>query len=265
MICKGSILSFCDIFLLIFIFLRCKIDTWRCSGMINNLGEKISNLRIKQGLSQYDLAEKLSAVGISVTNQKISKWETDYTIPNALQFIALCEVLNINDVAGTFGNPNISSPLSMLNDEGKKKAAEYIDLLIASGKYKNVKENINFPTREIKLFDLPVSAGVGEFLDSDSFELIEVGREVPEEADFGVRICGNSMEPQFINGQIVWIHKQDVLNDGEIGIFGLDNKAYCKKLSITTASTKLISLNPNYSPIEIPKGVDLHVFGKVVG
>lgn len=235
------------------------------NGMINNLGEKIANLRIIQGLSQYDIAEKLNAKGISVTNQKVSKWETNYTIPNAIQFIALCEVLNVNDLAGTFGNSSSSSPLSMLNDEGKKKAAEYIELLMASGKYKNDEEKLIPAARKIKLFDLPVSAGIGEFLDSDGFELIEVGREVPEDADFGVKISGNSMEPQFINGQIVWIHKQDVLNDGEIGIFGFDSKAYCKKLSITTASTKLISLNPDYSPIEIPKGVDLHVFGKVVG
>lgn len=120
-------------------------------------------------------------------------------------------------------------------------------------------------TRQIKLFDIPVSAGTGQFLDSDAYELIDIGSEVPDSADFGLRISGNSMEPEYIDGQIVWVHQQDVLNDGEIGISGYDNNAYCKKLSLTTAGTKLISLNSEYSPIEVPKNSVLHVFGKVVG
>lgn len=72
------------------------------------------------------------------------------------------------------------------------------------------------------------------------------------------------MEPEYIDGQIVLVHQQDVLNDGEIGIFGYDNNAYCKKLSLSTAGTKLISLNSEYSPIEVPKNGVLHVFGKVL-
>ena len=37
---------------------------------------------------------------------------------------------------------------------------------------------------------MPVSAGTGQFLDNDSYEEVEVGAEVPETADFGVRISG---------------------------------------------------------------------------
>lgn len=70
--------------------------------------------------------------------------------------------------------------------------------------------------------------GTGQFLDSDRFSEIEVGDEVAASADFGVRVAGDSMEPLYLNGQIIWIHKQDTLEEGEIGIFFLDGEAYVK-------------------------------------
>ena len=230
---------------------------------MNIIGKRLSQLRTEKGLSQPELAERLTVIGIKTNGQKISKWETDYTIPNAYQFLGLCNILDIRDVLETF---EISeNPLSQLNEIGQQKVDEYIDLLVLSGKYSKKSANVIPFTRQIKLFDIPVSAGTGQFLDSDAYDLIEIGSDVPENADFGLRISGNSMEPEYSNGQIVWVHQQDILGDGEIGIFSYDNNAYCKKLSLTTAGTRLISLNPDYAPIEIPKDVVLHVFGKVVG
>ena len=78
-----------------------------------------------------------------------------------------------------------------------------------------------FLRRKLSLFDLPVSAGSGQFLDSDRFSEIEVGDEVAASADFGVRVAGDSMEPLYLDGQITWIHKQDTLEEREIGIFYL--------------------------------------------
>lgn len=230
--------------------------------MKKSLGQKITEIRVRKGLSQHELADKLNKNGVSVSNQKISKWETDYTVPNAKQFIALCEVLSIYDVLSVFSN--INSPLAHLNQEGQNKVDEYIHILLTSGLFsKNPDKVISF-TRTLKLFDLPVSAGTGEFLECDYFEKIEVGNDVPEEADFALRISGNSMEPVYQDGQIVWVHQQEALNDGDIGIFSFENKAYCKKLSLTTAATKLVSLNPDYKPILIPKDAELRVFGKVI-
>lgn len=234
--------------------------------MNKTLGEKITAARISSGLSQNDVADFISKKGLSVTNQKVSKWETNYTIPNAYQFLALCEALNISDVLGTFGDTSISSPLSKLNEEGKKKVDEFIKILIATGMFNNeTAPNKVVTLRNLPLYDLAVSAGTGKYLDSDTCVMVEVGSDVPMAANFGVRISGDSMEPRFVDGQIVWVHQQPLLNDGEIGIFSFENNSYCKKLSIEEDSITLISLNPNYPPIEIPKNTDLKCFGKVVG
>ena len=119
--------------------------------------------------------------------------------------------------------------------------------------------------RNIRLFDIPASAGTGSFLDGENYSILEVGEEVPAEADFGIRISGDSMEPQFINGQIVWVHQQETLSTGEIGIFYFDGNAYCKKLKDDEDGLFLLSLNTRYEPIPIKETSSFKVFGKVVG
>jgi repressor LexA len=124
---------------------------------------------------------------------------------------------------------------------------------------------IQKPSRIIHLYDIPVSAGHGEWLEESTYEELEVGSEVPETADFGVRVEGDSMEPQFVNGQIVWIHKMEQIEDGEIGIFYLDGKGYIKKLQDNKKGSYLISLNKKYDPIEINENTIFRTLGKVVG
>lgn len=117
----------------------------------------------------------------------------------------------------------------------------------------------------IRLFDIPASAGTGSFLDGENFTELEVGEEVPADADFGIRISGDSMEPRFINGQIVWVKQQESLLSGEIGIFYLDGNAYCKKLKDDAEGSFLISLNNKYDPIPVTGNNSFKIFGKVVG
>ena len=85
------------------------------------------------------------------------------------------------------------------------------------------------------------------------------------DADFGVRVSGDSMEPLYLNGQIIWVHQQETLEDGEIGIFFLDVEAYVKKYHQTPDGISLISMNKKYAPIKVSSGSVFRTFGKVVG
>ena len=115
--------------------------------------------------------------------------------------------------------------------------------------------------RLLRLYDIPVSAGQGNYLDDAEYEMIEVDSTVPNSADYAVRVSGDSMMPRFVDRQITFIHEQSVLNEGEIGIFCLNGDAYLKKLE----KGYLVSLNPAYPPIPIRDYDDLSVMGKVVG
>lgn len=232
---------------------------------MESIGKIIAAYRRQHNMSQTDLANELARFGFQIKKSAISSWETGTSQPNASQFLALCRLLSITDIYNIFiGGYNPNDPLSELNSVGRDKVLDYINLLIKSGDYSRPDPGIIQFRRPIKLFNLPASAGTGEFLDSDDYELINVGSEVPEYADFGIRIHGNSMEPQYVNGQIVWVEQTKQLNNGEIGIFFLDGNAYCKKLKDDAEGLFLMSLNPDYNPITITETSDFLIFGRVV-
>lgn len=232
---------------------------------MRSLGEIISTHRKKLGISQVELSNMLGTHGYSLTNKAISTWEKDAAEPSISVLLLLCKLLNITDIYGEHYGENPDNPLADLNEEGQAKAKEYIELLKMSGMYTPTPAVIIPFRRNIRLFDIPASAGTGSFLDGENYSILEVGEEVPAEADFGIRISGDSMEPQFINGQIVWVHQQETLSTGEIGIFYFDGNAYCKKLKDDEDGLFLLSLNTRYEPITIKETSSFKVFGKVVG
>lgn len=232
---------------------------------MNSFGGIIAKYRKERHLHQNELCEMLEKEGMEINNKVLSAWETDRTEPTLSQYFTLCRILGIKDIyEEVFGfNPyNATSPLS---DEGREKVDEYIELLAGSGKYERRKAQI-IPIRKnyIRLFGMPVSAGPGNFLTGDDYEEVERTDDIPAEADFGVKISGDSMTPRYQDKQTIWIQQAEELADGEIGIFLLDGNAYCKKLQNNKKGTFLISLNEKYDPIPITEYSIFKVFGRVL-
>lgn len=236
---------------------------------MNQLNEYLQALRNERHLSQVDVANGFKERGYNVTNQMIYNWESGRIRISGEMLLVLCDILKIHDIRAAFDRNEVPSLLSELNDTGIKMVSDYASLLRASGQYQKkpaVRICYKAQSRIMKLFHLPVSAGNGEYLDSEAYDEIEVGNEVPDNADFGVTISGDSMEPQFVNGQTVWVHAQDSIEPGEIGIFFHNGEGFIKKLGNDGAHTLLISLNhKKYPPRVIREDDEFLVFGKVVG
>ena len=117
--------------------------------------------------------------------------------------------------------------------------------------------------RSIGLYDMPVSAGVGEFLaDSNRVEDIIIPDDPrTAEADYALRINGDSMEPKYHSGDVILIQTTDTVEEGELGIFVLDGSGYFKRYG----GDHLISLNPKYPPIPLKDFEDVACCGRVVG
>ena len=227
------------------------------------VNETLCAIRKDKGMTQTQVAEFLTERGIEVTQRAVSKWENGGTQPNTEQFLLLCELYDIRDVLSTFKGK--SGFLDTLNARGKSRVKEYIRLLEADEAFaSSVKKQPERLIRTLPLYELPVSAGTGQFLDSDSYELIEVDESVPLSATFAVRISGDSMTPRYEDGQVIYIKPQQTIDNGECGIFSLNGNAYCKVLS-RDASLKLESLNSKYSPIAVGEYDEFRVIGKVVG
>jgi phage repressor protein C with HTH and peptisase S24 domain len=178
------------------------------------------------------------------------------------QFLLLVKLYGVRDILSVFYSIPARNAYAKLNERGVEKAKEYIALLAQSDlfiKQKNVSENRR--TRTIPLYDIPVSAGTGMFLDSDQYELIEVDDTVPSAATFAVTVSGDSMEPEFEDRQIIYVRQQITIEPGEVGIFMLNGDVYCKQ----AADGSLVSFNPSYRPIRIGEYDDFRIIGKVVG
>lgn len=117
--------------------------------------------------------------------------------------------------------------------------------------------------RIIPLYDIPLSAGLGEnILDSD-IPFVEYETDVMD-GDFALHVSGDSMEPDIPNGSIVVIKKQSEIADGISSAFFLNGEVYCKKLLHKDGRAFLCSDNTEYQPIEIHEGDTLKAYGKIV-
>ena len=116
--------------------------------------------------------------------------------------------------------------------------------------------------RRVLLYDLPVSAGPGVYLDDETAEEIHIpDNEKTRTADFALRISGNSMEPKYHDGDILLIENTDSVEIGELGIFILDGNGYFKKFG----GDCLISLNPEYGDILLKEYAEAVCCGRAVG
>jgi len=232
---------------------------------MTDVGPILAELRKAAHLTQRRVAERLEQeYGIRLLPATVSNWEKGVSVPNADQFLALCGIYQVRSINGAFRVRIEGDPLALLNDAGLDKVYDYADLLVRSGLYDAPHAEVVPFTRKIPLYLLEASAGTGQFVDSDAYEMIEVGSEVSPAADFGVTLAGDSMEPLYVNGQTVWVHQQEVLRSGDIGIFWYDGNAFCKKYRETGGQIRLISLNPKYDPIPVREERGFKIFGRVV-
>ena len=197
----------------------------------NIIGKRIQEVRKEKGVSLEGLSYVLRQYGIDMKQTGIGRWESGTVIPNAYQLMALSHIFQIEDPKTFFTESPTDA--DALNEEGLRKVREYKEDLIASGKYRPAPapaagSNV-LKFREMPMSLLPVSAGPGAFLDENNFELRRFpADEIPDGAEFAIRISGDSMEPVYSNGQIIWVQLCKQLRPGEVGIFEYDGNGYVK-------------------------------------
>lgn len=113
-----------------------------------------------------------------------------------------------------------------------------------------------------RLSENKVSAGTGfDLNDPDQWKSIDVV-DTPEarQADFAVEVEGNSMEPDYFDGDIVYISLATEVPLGQVGLFVQNGKGYIKEAGLNC----IISRNPEYDDI-FPSDGDIECKGRVIG
>ncbi|WDA46792.1 LexA family protein [Fusobacterium nucleatum] len=196
-----------------------------------DVGKMIKELRIKKNISQEDLANILSVNRATIANYESGR--------RALTIDKLEELLNALDTSlADFFNSN-----NLEKTEVKPQELKKIPILS------------------------DVSAGYGKEALEDATHWIKLPTSIARNATFGTFVAGDSMEPKINDGDLLLVQDTPQLDSGEIGVFLLNEKVYCKRFHYNPITKELVlkSLNTNYKPMYISRDDDFRIIGKVVG
>lgn len=241
------------------------------------IAENITHFRKQRGITQKELAKE---VGISASTM------TDYmklrSAPSFGVIQKLADYFGVrkSDIDTTFKEEStdslpdtpdfltqqITDNVVQLSVENKKIVLRTSEDLLKE--QKNEEETkINEVSEVIQLYsydyyDHAASAGTGQYLNDVRVERIELPVDI--DADFVIPIKGDSMEPDYHDGDLVFIQTSVELNDGVIGVFNYNGEAYIKQLVIDKDQAYLHSLNPAYKDMPITPETEFRIIGEVV-
>lgn len=197
-------------------------------------GERIRARRDELHMTRAELA---SLLGVSVS--AISNYETNISFPKEDVVLRIFDCLDTDPNtlfqdsfrAGsqvlTHLERRLLEDYRGLSSKGRDTVRDLVDALCS---YRNEVEESRFRTeaRQIPFYRSPAAAGYAAPVFGEDFDYITVSREVPQGAEFAVRIQGDSMAPYIADGSVVYVNR-DPLRPGDIGIFCVDGEMFCKQ------------------------------------
>ena len=200
--------------------------------------ERLKEARKAKRYSQAEVSKMLG-----VTQQAVGKWETGRSTPDPQTVARLAEILDTpSDVLlGLRKEPGVSAAV------GRNAFSRYTESQI------------------------PVVGTVRAGYGALAFEE-DYGQEYARVKDpsnyFYLVVRGDSMEPRIQDGDLALVHKQDTLENGDLGvlIYGDEGEGTLKRYIQRGNCVVLQPFNPAYSEMVI-KGEDLnhlHIAGRVV-
>ena len=156
--------------------------------------------------------------------------------------------------------PRIDKIEMMANYFGISKA----DLVEDRNIYNKKSRAIRIPVLGRVIAGIPVDA-IEEIIDYE-----EIDEQMAQGGDFyGLQIKGDSMEPRFVEGDVVIVRKQNDIDNGQIGIILVNgDEATVKKIKKVDNGIMLISFNNSYEPIfysnEYISKLPVEIIGRVV-
>lgn len=250
---------------------------------MKNIGDTLKKLREENGMTRKDAADKLKNLGIDISDKTLYGYESGRNSANADMFLALCKIYKCNNIMGTFSDTvedilftnnewNMVEKYRSLDPHGQSHVDTVLDWeLERTTQAKESADTIAHLQQQLAIRSIPphfyayygkiAAAGTSiEFSDIAAGVRAYPENEINKGADYVIGVSGNSMEPEYSDGDIVYVQKTDHIETGDIGIFQKGNNIYIKK----AGENGLISLNPNYPPLTADDD-RIMVLGKVLG
>jgi phage repressor protein C with HTH and peptisase S24 domain/DNA-binding XRE family transcriptional regulator len=235
------------------------------------IGEILRVLRDEKGLTLKQMGEIL---GVShMTYQRYEKNDTDVSTDMLVKLsdfygVSADYLLGRTDIKAMAGTtPAEQLDVTAAEQEIIRRYTEFpeeVRLLLLE----TIRKLVGLPDapedlRPVIVFTrchrMKASAGMGYDLDNaDEWRDVRI-YDCPEayQADFAVEVDGDSMEPDYHDGDIVFVKLSEDVPVGAVGLFIHDGKGYIKE----RGEKCLISRNPDYPNIE----GECRVVGAVIG
>jgi phage repressor protein C with HTH and peptisase S24 domain len=250
--------------------LFCLVHIFEIEGLFMEWLLNIKRLKKEKNLTNETLAER-SGISLGTINKLFSGASAD---PKFSTLCALSDAfgVSIDEMMGRkkSEDPELSkneyfAKYMELGEEGRM----LVNRVIAEEHARVLREQstvtytLDAPkTRTIRLYNISASAGTGSYLSSADYTNISLyATPVTDEADFAVKVYGDSMRPKYSSGDILLVKSANEVSVGEYGIFSVDGESYVKKFG----GDRLISVNPEYSDIMLSEFNRIVCFGKVLG
>lgn len=227
-------------------------------------------------LKERKITQKELCQQIGITESKLSYWLTKGKSIPSEYIVPICEYLNISPIFLLIGQEIDSKnqvtlskeeiefikKYRYLSNKSKSEIRNTLNHLYEIEKRMETTKEFATPTVQVRHSIFKVSAGVGEWLSDEKWNMITI-LDTPQarKATFALTIEGDSMMPDFENGDIVLVRQQDAVDIGQICIYTIEGKGYIKKYG----GDRLISLNDNYDDIIFKDYQNIHCQGLVIG
>ena len=196
-------------------------------------GQRLKEIREAQGMSQASVAKHLG-----ISRSSYFNWENGKTKPNQKNLSVLAELFG---VAETY----FLSEHEIVEQEAEKQKAPVISLY------------------SYKVFER-LSAGTGyTYFGDGNYDEVFYDEELDH--DFASWVFGDSMEPTYLNGEVVLIKQTGFDYDGAVYAVDWDGQTYIKKVYREEDGLRLVSLNKRYGDKFAPYDEDPRIIGKIVG
>ncbi|KHD44661.1 XRE family transcriptional regulator [Streptococcus hongkongensis] len=211
---------------------------------MSTLAEKIKFFRKKWHLTQKELAHLLD-----IAPTAVSAWEVGRNKPLIDHIEQMADIFQIKK-AQLLGDDSLTS-----NDSQKNQLADLFENLNSEDKNKllEMAQDMQEDTKEF--YEVTVTtklaAGIGYAFNDYDQEKVIVGNRPPR-YDVASFVFGDSMEPKYHNGDIVYLADRGLSSySGEICAVAYEGKTYIKRLYTEAGYLRLESLNSKYDDIFI--------------
>ena len=233
---------------------------------MHSVGKRIKYYREHLGLEQKDIARQLG-----FTPNAVSNWENGRTRPDFSIVPKLCEILHITlyDLYG------IDNPLNQYTAKEQQIVNDYrslskghqftVDNLISTLQAVEYAENCRDISELIEC-DKRLAAGfdTGLEFDDEGTPIYLYTSDLIRKADYVFTVSGDSMEPEYHDGDMVLVQRYPgcpALRYGEVGAFIIGNETYIKIYE----EDGLHSFNESYDTMRFTDADSVYLIGRVLG